>query len=169
MGEHQQENCDIQNSQKRPGRGTFMNSDVFVPRVSVRLSRLRWLILGLLFLSTVINYLDRQALSVLLPTLRTDLGLTSADYGSITMVFMLAYTVAQLGAGMIIDKIGVRRSFSFFIVGWSFSAMAHAFARGAMSLGVFRCLLALSEAGNWPAGAKAVARWFPPQRRGMAM
>jgi len=146
-----------------------MNSDVFVPRVSVRLSRLRWLILGLLFLSTVINYLDRQALSVLLPTLRTDLGLTSADYGSITMVFMLAYTVAQLGAGMIIDKIGVRRSFSFFIVGWSFSAMAHAFARGAMSLGVFRCLLALSEAGNWPAGAKAVARWFPPHRRGMAM
>ena len=135
----------------------------------MRLQRLRWLILGLLFLSTTINYLDRQALSVLLPTLRADLGLTSADYGAITMVFMLAYTVAQLGAGMVIDRIGVRRSFSYFVVGWSLSALAHAFARGAMSLGVFRCLLALSEAGNWPAGAKAVARWFPAQRRGMAM
>ena len=135
----------------------------------MRLERLRWLILGLLFLSTVINYVDRQALSVLLPTLRTDLGLTSADYGTITMVFMLAYTVAQLGAGIVIDRIGVRRSFSYFVVGWSFSALAHAFVRGAMSLGVFRCLLALSEAGNWPAGAKAIARWFPPKRRGMAM
>lgn len=135
----------------------------------MRLAQLRWLILGLLFLSTAINYLDRQALSVLLPTLRADLGLTSADYGTITMVFMLAYTVAQLGAGMVIDKIGTRRSFGYFVVGWSLSAMAHAFARGAMSLGVFRCLLALSEAGNWPAGAKAVARWFPAQRRGMAM
>jgi ACS family hexuronate transporter-like MFS transporter len=135
----------------------------------MRLERLRWLILGLLFLSTVINYLDRQALSVLLPTLRKDLGLTSEDYGAITMVFMLAYTVAQLGAGMVIDRVGTRRSFSWFVVGWSLSAMAHAFARGAMSLGVFRCLLALSEAGNWPAGAKAVARWFPMQRRGMAM
>ncbi len=135
----------------------------------MRLKRLRWLILGLLFLSTVINYLDRQALSVLLPTLRTDLGLTSTDYGTITMVFMLAYTVAQLGAGMVIDKIGTRLSFAYFIVCWSVSALAHAFVRGAMGLGVFRCLLALSEAGNWPAGTKVVARWFPPQRRGMGM
>ncbi len=131
--------------------------------------RLRWLLLALLFSSTAINYLDRQALSVLFPKLRADLGLTSTDYGVITMVFMLAYTVAQLGAGVVIDKIGVRRSFSIFVVSWSLSALAHALVRGAVSLGVFRCLLALSEAGNWPAGTKAVARWFPPQRRGTAM
>ena len=135
----------------------------------MRLERLRWLILGLLFFSTVVNYLDRQALSVLLPTLRVDLGLTSADYGIITMVFMLVYTIAHLGAGMVVDRIGTRRSFGFFVVGWSVSALLHAFARGAMSLGIFRGCLALSEAGNWPAGAKAVARWFPAQRRGMAM
>jgi len=135
----------------------------------MRLGTLRIWILCLLFLSTAINYLDRQALSVLLPTLRTDLGLSSADYGAITMVFMLAYTVAQLGAGVIIDNIGVRRSFSCFVVSWSLSALAHALARGAVSLGIFRCLLALSEAGNWPAGSKAVARWFPPHRRGMGM
>ncbi|HPA16307.1 MAG TPA: MFS transporter [Verrucomicrobiae bacterium] len=133
------------------------------------LERLRWLILGLLFSSTVINYVDRQALSVLLPTLRAELGLTSADYGTITMVFMLAYTFAQVGAGMCIDKIGTRLSFGYFVVGWSMSALLHALARGAVSLGLFRCLLALSEAGNWPAGTKAVARWFPPQRRGLAM
>jgi ACS family hexuronate transporter-like MFS transporter len=133
------------------------------------LARLRWLILGLLFFSTVINYVDRQALSVLLPTLRIDLKLTSEAYGTITMVFMLAYTVAQLGAGMLIDRIGIRRSFNVFVVGWSLSALAHAFARGAWSLGIFRGLLALTEAGNFPAGAKTVARWFPPHRRGMGM
>lgn len=132
-------------------------------------SRLRALILGLLFFSTVINYLDRQALSVLLPTLRKDLGLTSENYGTITMVFMLAYTVAQLGAGLVIDRIGTRRSFSYFVTGWSISAMAHAFARGVLSLSIFRGMLALSEAGNWPAAAKAIARWFPAHRRGMAM
>ena len=135
----------------------------------MRLNSLRWLILGLLFLATVIHYLDRQALSVLLPTLRVDLGLTSAVYGNITMVFMLAYTIAQLVAGLVVDRIGARRSFSVFIAGWSLAALAHAFVRGALSLGVLRCLLALSEAGNWPAGVKVVARWFPAHRRGMAM
>lgn len=138
-------------------------------RISVRLAQLRWLILGLLFLSTVINYVERQALSVLLPTLRTELKLTSEDYGIITMVFMLAYTVAQVGAGLIVDKLGTRLSFCYFISGWSLSALAHAFVRGAASLGIFRCSLALTEAGNWPAGVKVVARWFPPEKRGMAM
>ena len=78
----------------------------------MRLGPLRWLILGMLFLSTVINYVDRQALSVLLPTLRTELGLTSADYGTITTLFLTAYTIAQIPAGMWIDKIGTRLGFT---------------------------------------------------------
>jgi ACS family hexuronate transporter-like MFS transporter len=78
----------------------------------MRLSALRWLILGLLFLSTVINYVDRQALSVLRPTLRKELGLTSADYGTITTVFMLAHALAQVPAGMWIDRVGTRIGFS---------------------------------------------------------
>lgn len=136
---------------------------------TVRLSSLRWIILGLLFLSTVINYIDRQALSVLLPTLRKELGLTSADYGTITTVFMLAYTVAQIPAGMWIDKIGTRLGFCISIVGWSLAAILHAFARGPLTLAIFRGLLGVTEAGNWPAGTKAVAQWLPPERRALGM
>jgi MFS transporter, ACS family, hexuronate transporter len=135
----------------------------------VRLERLRWLILGLLFLSTVINYVDRQALSVLLPTLRGELGLSSAEYGTITTLFLAAYTVAQLGAGVVIDRVGTQRGFAWAIVVWSIAAVAHAFARGPVSLSVFRFALGIGEAGNWPAGGKAVAQWFPQQRRAFAM
>jgi MFS transporter, ACS family, hexuronate transporter len=135
----------------------------------MRLATLRWLILGLLFLSTVINYVDRQALSVLLPTLRTELGLSSGDYGLITTLFLAAYTLAQIPVGMGIDRIGTRHGFSLSIGGWSLAAVLHAFVRGPLSLGVLRCLLGLTEAGNWPAGTKAVACWFPRQRRALAM
>lgn len=133
------------------------------------LARLRWLLLGLLSLSTVINYLDRQALSVLLPTLRTELHLSSADYGTITTVFLLAYTVGQLVAGVWIDRVGTRLGFAASIIAWSFAAMLHALARGPWTLGIFRGLLGIAEAGNWPAGGKAIAQWFPPQRRAFAM
>ena len=133
------------------------------------LPRLRWLILFLLFLSTVINYVDRQALSVLLPTLRSELGISSSEYGTITTLFLAAYTIGQLGAGVIIDRIGTRRGFALAILFWSLAAMLHAFARGALSLGIMRFALGLSEAGNWPAGGKAVAQWFPQQRRAFGM
>ncbi len=135
----------------------------------LHLNQLRWLILLLLFLSTVINYVDRQALSVLLPTLRGELGLSSAEYGAITTLFLTAYTIAQLGAGVVIDRIGTRRGFAWAIVIWSIAAIAHAFARGAWSLGIFRFALGIGEAGNWPAGGKAVAQWFPQERRAFGM
>lgn len=133
------------------------------------ISRLRWLILGLLFLSTVINYIDRQALSVLLPTLRSELSLSSAAYGTITTVFLLAYTLAQVPVGMWIDKVGTRAGFTFSVVGWSIAAIAHAFVVGPASLAVARAFLGVTEAGNWPAGTKAVASWFPQKRRAFAM
>lgn len=135
----------------------------------MRLASLRWLILGLLFLSTVINYVDRQALSVLLPTLREELGLSSADYGLITTLFLAAYTAAQIPVGMWIDKAGTRIGFALSIAGWSLAAMMHAFVRGALSLSLLRCLLGVTEAGNWPAGTKAIATWVPQQRRALAM
>mgnify|MGYP001297415388 CR=1 FL=1 len=133
------------------------------------LARLRWLILGLLFFSTVINYIDRQALSVLLPILRTELGLSSSDYGLITTAFLLAYTFAQVPVGMWIDKVGTRLGFSLSIVGWSIVAMLHALVTGPISLILARTLLGVTEAGNWPAGTKAVASWFPQKRRAFAM
>lgn len=137
------------------------------PRLS--LARLRWLILGLLFLSTVINYIDRQALSVLVPTLREQLKLSSQDYGTITTVFLLAYTFAQIPIGMWIDKVGTRLGFSVSIVGWSIAAILHALVTGPLSLIAARGLLGVTEAGNWPAGTKAVAGWFPQKRRAFAM
>ncbi len=135
----------------------------------ISLPRLRWLILGLLFLSTVINYLDRQALSVLLPTLRTELGLSSADYGVITTAFLLAYTFAQVPIGMWIDKVGTRVGFSVSVIGWSIAAILHAFVVGPFTLIAARVFLGVTEAGNWPAGTKAVASWFPQKRRAFAM
>jgi len=137
--------------------------------MTMTLARLRWFILGLLFLSTVINYVDRQALSVLLPILRTELGLSSADYGLITTAFLLAYTLAQVPVGMWIDKVGTRLGFSVSIVGWSIASVLHAAVVGPISLVVARVLLGVTEAGNWPAGTKAVASWFPQKRRAFAM
>lgn len=133
------------------------------------INRLRWLILTFLFFSTVINYIDRQALSVLLPILREELALSSAAYGTITTVFLLAYTLVQVPCGMWIDRVGTRIGFSVSIVGWSIAAVLHAFVTGPVSLALARALLGVTEAGNWPAGTKAVAQWFPQQRRAFAM
>ncbi|MDZ4797925.1 MAG: MFS transporter [Bryobacteraceae bacterium] len=135
----------------------------------MRAPSLRWLILSLLCLSTVINYVDRQALAVVVPSLRAELGLSSVDYGTITTFFLIAYTIAQLGAGVLIDRLGTRLGFVIFIVVWSVAAMAHAFAQGALSLGIFRFILGAGEAGNWPAGGKAIAEWFPKARRAFGM
>ena len=130
-------------------------ADQFHARLKMPLPRLRWLILSLLFLSTVINYVDRQALSVLLPTLRGELGISSAEYGTITTLFLTAYTIGQLFAGIVIDRIGTRRGFAVSIILWSLAAIAHAFARGPLSFGLLRFALGIGEAGNWPAGGQS--------------
>jgi ACS family hexuronate transporter-like MFS transporter len=133
------------------------------------LSRLRWIILVLLCLSTVINYVDRQALSVLLPTLRKELALTSESYGTITTLFLLAYTVGQPFCGWLVDRLGPKRGMTISISVWSLAAAAHAFCTGPLSLGAFRSLLGIGEAGNWPAGGRVIAEWFPRERRAFAM
>lgn len=133
------------------------------------LARLRWWILGLLFASTAINYIDRQALSVLLPLLRTELNLSSSDYGNIVTGFLLAYTVSQLVSGLLLDRFGTKRGLAVAVVVWSIAAVGHALARGATSLGFFRIALGLGEGANWPGGGKAVAEWFLRERRAFAM
>jgi ACS family hexuronate transporter-like MFS transporter len=131
--------------------------------------RLQWAVLGLLFLSTVINYVDRQALSVLLPSLRRDLGLSSEDYGNITGLFQAVYAVAGVAMGAWVDRVGVRMGLGLAVLVWSAAAMMHALARGPWSLGAFRVLLGIGEGANWPAGGKAVTRWLPPERRALGM
>lgn len=135
----------------------------------LRHERLRWLILGLLFLSTVIDYIDRQTVSILLPTLRTVLNLNSARYGIITTGFLVAYTIGQIPAGAWLDRIGTRIGLSVFVAFWSTAAILQGAARGAISLALVCALMGLSEAGNWPAGAKTIASWFPQKRRALAM
>ncbi len=130
---------------------------------------IRWVILGLAGLSTVLNYIDRQALAVLLPVLRQDLGLTSIDYGTATTLFLVAYTVGQFSGGIFIDHFGTRRGFAWCVAAWSVAAALHALARGPVSLCVLRFVLGLTQAGTWPAGTKAVAEWFPKKGRALAM
>lgn len=136
---------------------------------SLMSSSLRSVLLFLLCLSTAISYIDRQALAVVLPVLRGDLGISSSQYGIATTAFLLCYTAGQFFSGPFIDRIGVRRGFIFFVGLWSVMAAAHVVASGALSLAVLRGLLGLGESGNWPAGAKAVAQWFPVDRRAFAM
>jgi ACS family hexuronate transporter-like MFS transporter len=130
---------------------------------------LRWWIIGLVFLATLINYIDRLTISVLAPVITRDLGLTNTQFGGIVVWFLLAYTISQGVSGKVYDRIGTRRGFTFSIAIWSVAAMAHAFARGLASLSVFRFVLGFGEAGNWPGAAKTVAEWFPIRQRAFGM
>ena len=134
-----------------------------------KLRGLRWWIVGLIFLATLINYIDRLTISVLAPVITRDLGLTNTEFGGIIFWFLLAYTISQSLSGKLYDRIGTKRGFVCSIVLWSIAAMAHAFARGLASLSVFRFILGLGEAGNWPGAAKTVAEWFPIRQRAFGM
>ncbi|MEP7272173.1 MAG: MFS transporter [Acidobacteriota bacterium] len=134
-----------------------------------KLRGLRWWIVGLIFLATLINYIDRLTVSVLAPVITRDLGLTNTEFGGILTWFLLAYTISQGLSGKLYDRVGTKRGFVFSIVVWSVAAMAHAFARGLTSLSIFRFFLGLGEAGNWPGAAKAVAEWFPIRERAFGM
>jgi len=134
-----------------------------------KLPGLRWWIVGLIFLATLINYIDRLTISVLAPVITRDLGLTNTEFGGILTWFLLAYTISQGLSGRFYDRVGNKRGFVCSITLWSIAAMAHAFARGLASLSVFRFVLGLGEAGNWPGAAKTVAEWFPIRERAFGM
>src|SRR5262245_20890435 len=134
-----------------------------------KLRGLRWVIIGLIFLATLINYLDRLALSNLAPFINKELGLTTTDYSNSVFWFRLAYPVSQGLSGKLYDRIGARRGFTLSVIVWSIAAMIHAFGRGVASLSAFRFALGLGEAGNWPGAAKVAAEWFPVRQRAFAM
>jgi ACS family hexuronate transporter-like MFS transporter len=134
-----------------------------------KLPGLRWWIVGLIFLATLINYIDRLTISVLASEITRDLHLSNTEFGGIVTWFLLAYTISQSLSGKLYDRIGTRLGFTFSIIVWSFAAMAHAFARGLGSLSLFRFILGFGEAGNWPGAAKTVAEWFPIKQRAFGM
>jgi MFS transporter, ACS family, hexuronate transporter len=138
------------------------------PQPFVSTSRLRWFILALLFLATTINYVDRQTLSILAPTIRAEFHLTEIDYSRVVSAFLLSYTVMYAVSGRIIDKIGVRLGMAASILWWSLATMATSLARGGFSLAWLRFGLGVGEPGVYPAGLRAMAEWFPERERAMA-
>ncbi|MEO1028939.1 MAG: MFS transporter [Pseudomonadota bacterium] len=140
----------------------------------MKVSGLRWWVVGLVALATVINYIDRQSLNVLWPTafeeLFPDLSFDErkAIYGTVSLVFILSYALGQAVFGKIFDWIGTRMGFVLSIGVWSLATAAHAFARGLVSFSIFRGILGLAEAGNWPGATKANAEWFPTKERALA-
>jgi ACS family hexuronate transporter-like MFS transporter len=124
--------------------------------------------ISLAFWATAINYLDRQTLSVAAPVLRDQFHMSNTEYARVLFAFMLAYTIMNGISGPLIDRLGTRLGYGLCIAWWSAAAFLHTFARGAMSLGVFRFLLGIGEAGNWPGGVKVVAEWFPEKERALA-
>lgn len=131
-----------------------------------RIQRIRAEIVLLLFLATIISYLNRQVLSVNAPLLRDELGLSNFDYSAIVSSFLIAYTVGQAGSGWIIDRLGTRLGFSLFVIAWSIAGSLHSLATSALTLGICRFFFGLFSAGSWPGSMRAVAEWYPPRDRG---
>jgi MFS transporter, ACS family, hexuronate transporter len=129
---------------------------------------LRWWIIALITLGTILNYLARSTLSVAAPTLKTEFAMTTEQYSWVVLAFQASYTVMQTVAGAVLDALGTRVGFFIFAVGWALSNMAHAFATGWISLAAFRAALGATEAAAIPAGTKTVAQWFPPKERPLA-
>ncbi|MGH7602782.1 MAG: MFS transporter [Gemmatimonadaceae bacterium] len=131
-------------------------------------SSYRWTICALLFVATTINYVDRQVLGILAPTLQRELHWSETDYGDIVSWFSFAYAFGFLIAGRIIDWIGVRRGLAASVVAWSLAAVGNAFAHTAAGFSFARAMLGLSESAIFPGSIKAVAEWFPQKERALA-
>jgi ACS family hexuronate transporter-like MFS transporter len=134
----------------------------------MKVKGLRWLIVCLVALATIINYIDRGALAVLWPEISADLGLTKTDYAIIINVFTFAYAFGQTLFGKIFDWIGTRLGFVLAIGFWSLATILHSVANSLLTFSLFRGLLGVSEAGNWPGATKANAEWFPIKERALA-
>ncbi len=125
--------------------------------------------IGMIFLLTVVNYIDRMTLSVLAPTIMEQFDMTNVAYSRVVFMFLLAYTISQTVSGKVLDRVGTRAGFMLFVGVWTVASMLHAAARSVTQLGACRFLLGIGEAGNWPGAAKAVAEWFPVRERAFAM
>jgi ACS family hexuronate transporter-like MFS transporter len=131
----------------------------------VKIPHIRWVIAALLFTATVINYVDRQSLSVLAPVLTRQLQLSPVQYAAILQGFLIAYTVMYLVSGILVDRWGTRFAMAAFMAWWSIANMLHAFATSAFSLGAFRVLLGIGEPGAFMAATRVASEWYPPKER----
>jgi ACS family hexuronate transporter-like MFS transporter len=143
------------------------------PSPGARIGRVRWTICAMLFAATSINYMDRQVIAILKPTLMRPIaehgiGMTESGYGHIGAAFMIAYAIGLLAAGRFVDKVGTRIGYMVIMAVWSLSAMGHALANSVLEFSIARFSLGLGESGNFPAAIKTVAEWFPQSERSLA-
>lgn len=134
----------------------------------MKVKGLRWWIISLICLATVINYIDRTAFGVMWPEMGKDLGMDESDYAVMLNIFMITYAAGKFLSGRVYDMIGTRLGFVVSIVVWSAASVFHAFAKGLISLSIFRGMLGLGEAGNWPGAVKSNGEWFPIKQRAIA-
>jgi ACS family hexuronate transporter-like MFS transporter len=130
--------------------------------------RYRWVICALLFAATSINYVDRQIIGVLKPTLQLEFGWTESSFGDVVFWFQAAYALGYLGFGRVIDRVGARLGYAAVVMLWTAAHIAHAFVSSIGGFIAVRFALGLGESGNFPAGLKAIAEWFPKQERALA-
>lgn len=149
------------------GAGAVPNAAVHAS-APARTGYLRWVVCGLLFFATTLNYIDRQVLGILAPDLQRTIGWSEVEYGYIVTAFQAAYALGLLLVGRLLDVVGTRPGYAFALIFWSFAAMAHALARTPLGFGIARFGLGLGEAGNFPAAIKTVAEWFPKKERALA-
>lgn len=135
----------------------------------MRSTKYRWLLCALLFLVTVNNYMDRQLLSIVAPTISTEFNLTASDLAIIINAFLLAYGIGQMFSGRFMDWIGPRKGFTLAVLIWSLAGICTSFARSVFGFSFFRFLLGAAESANFPGGVKVVTEWFPPHLRTMAV
>jgi ACS family hexuronate transporter-like MFS transporter len=128
----------------------------------------RWLICALLFFAASVNYMDRQVIGLLKPTLQVQLGWTEIGYSNIVLAFTMAYGIGSLVVGKLIDRLGTRMGFALAVLFWSISAMAHAAATSVLQFAAARFSLGIGEAGSFPGSIKAIAEWFPKKERAVA-
>jgi ACS family hexuronate transporter-like MFS transporter len=137
-------------------------------------SNLRWVVCGLLFLATAINYMDRTALGLVEPMLKhilggdQDIALYNRRYSDIVNCFIFAYGLGFLVAGRVVDRIGVKKGYALSIGVWALSSLSHVFARSPLGFGLARFALGIGESGNFPSALKATADWFPAEERALA-
>jgi ACS family hexuronate transporter-like MFS transporter len=139
-----------------------------MPTLGARIGRVRWTICAMLFAATSINYMDRQVIAILAPTLQHSIGMTEVGYGHIVAAFQIAYALGLVAAGRFVDKVGTRIGYMVIMAVWSLSAMGHALANTVLEFGIARFSLGLGESGNFPAAIKTVAEWFPQNERSLA-
>jgi ACS family hexuronate transporter-like MFS transporter len=140
-----------------------------IPAAAARAGSYRWVIVGLLFAATVINYVDRQMLGVLKPTLSKDLGWSEVDFANIVFWFQTAYAIGYIGFGRIVDLVGARLGYAAAFLLWTLAHIAHGGVHSVTQFAMVRFGLGIGEAGNFPAGIKAVTEWFPARERALAV